>query len=204
MKTPIVINLCGAPGSGKSTGAAFIFSQLKMRGINCELITEYAKDKTWEKNMEALSCQEYIFGKQSFRMKRCRDKVDVIITDSPLPLGIFYNTNPVLGEHYENLVLDVFNTYENMNYALVRDKPYNPIGRNQTEAESDEIGDRIQFFLEDHDIPYTLGLGSVEFYNFIITDVLLALKTKKETIQPLLKFKDGQSMEVFTCEGCDG
>lgn len=204
MKTPIVINLFGAPGSGKSTGAAFIFSQLKMRGINCELITEYAKDKTWEKNMEALSCQEYIFGKQSFRMKRCRDKVDVIITDSPLPLGIFYNTNPVLGEHYENLVLDVFNTYENMNYALVRDKPYNPIGRNQTEAESDEIGDRIQFFLEDHDIPYTLGLGSEIFYNFIITEVLLALKARKETIQPLLRFKNGQSMEVFTCEGCDG
>lgn len=187
-----------------STGAAFIFSQLKMRGINCELITEYAKDKTWEKNMEALSCQEYIFGNQSFRMKRCRDKVDVIITDSPLPLGIFYNTNPVLGEHYENLVLDVFNTYENMNYVLVRDKPYNPIGRNQTEAESDEIGDRIQFFLEDHDIPYTLGLGSERFYNFIITEVLLALKARKETIQPLLRFKNGQSMEVFTCEGCDG
>ena len=186
-----------------STGAAFIFSQLKMRGINCELITEYAKDKTWEKNMEALSCQEYIFGKQSFRMKRCRDKVDIIITDSPLPLGIFYNTNPILGEHYENLVLDVFNTYENMNYALVRDKPYNPIGRNQTEAESDEIGDRIQFFLEDHNIPYTLGLGSMEFYNFIITDVLLALKTRKEDT-PFFKFKNGQSMEVFTCEGCDG
>lgn len=204
MKTPIVINLFGAPGSGKSTGAAFIFSQLKMRGVNCELITEYAKDKTWEKNMEALSCQEYIFGKQSFRMKRCRDKVDVIITDSPLPLGIFYNTNPVLGEHYENLVLDVFNTYENMNYALVRDKPYNPIGRNQTEAESDEIGDRIQFFLEDHDIPYTLGLGSERFYNFIIADVLLALRARKGTVEPLLKFRNGQSMEVFTCEGCDG
>ena len=54
-----------------------------------------------------------------------------------------------------------------MNYTLVRDKPYNPIGRNQTEAESDEIGDKIQFFLDDHNIPYILGLGSIEFYNFI-------------------------------------
>ena len=180
MKTPIVINLFGAPGSGDSIGAAYIFSQLKMMGVNCELVTEVAKDFTWGKNKQALDCQEYIFGKQSFRMKRCRDKVDVIITDSPLPLGIFYNTNPVLGEHYENLVLDVFNTYENMNYALIGVRPYNPVGRNLTEAESDEIGDRIQFFLEDHDIPYTLGLGSAEFYNFIITDVLLALKARKE------------------------
>ncbi|GEM_PF-965051 len=187
-----------------STGAAYIFSQLKMMGVNCELVTEVAKDFTWEENKQALSCQEYTFGKQSFRMKRCRDKVDVIITDSPLPLGIFYNTNPVLGEHYEQLVLDVFNTYDNMNYGIVRDKPYSPIGRNQTEAESNEIGDRIQFFLDDHSIPYTLGLGTEKFYDFIITDVLLALKAKKETIQPLLKFRNGQSMEVFTCEGCDG
>ena len=64
MKRPIVVNLFGAPGSGKSTGAAFIFSQLKMKNVNCELITEYAKDKTWENNAAALECQEYIFGKQ--------------------------------------------------------------------------------------------------------------------------------------------
>ena len=173
MKKPIVINLFGAPGSGKSTGAAYIFSRLKMKGVNCELITEYAKDKTWEKNYEALECQEYIFGKQSYRMKRCRDKVDVIITDSPLPLGIFYNTNPVLEKNYPALVLDVFNTYENMNYALLRNKPYNPIGRNQTQEESDAIGDRIQFFLEDNDIHYTLGLGEERFYDFIVDEVLL-------------------------------
>lgn len=180
MKKPIVVNLFGAPGSGKSTGAAYIFSRLKMQGVNCELITEYAKDKTWEKNFEALDCQEYIFGKQSYRMKRCRDKVDVIITDSPLPLGIFYNTNPVLEKNYPALVLDVFNTYENMNYALLRNKPYNPIGRNQTQEESDAIGDKIQFFLEDNDIHYTLGLGEEKFYDFIVAEVLLKLKEDKE------------------------
>lgn len=41
----ILINLFGAPGTGKSTGAAYIFSQLKMKGINAELVTEFAKDK---------------------------------------------------------------------------------------------------------------------------------------------------------------
>lgn len=179
MKKPIVVNLFGAPGSGKSTGAAFIFSQFKMKNVNCELITEYAKDKTWENNAAALECQEYIFGKQSFRMKRCRDKVDVIVTDSPLPLGIFYNTNPILGEHYEQLVLDVFNSYENLNYCLMRVKPYNPIGRNQTKEESDAIGDQIVDFLEDKKIPYTHGIGADEFYDSIITDVLLLLKSRE-------------------------
>ena len=28
-----VINLFGAPGSGKSTGAAYLFSKLKMAGV---------------------------------------------------------------------------------------------------------------------------------------------------------------------------
>lgn len=46
----IVVNLFGAPGVGKSTGAARIFSNLKMAGINAELITEFAKDKVWEEN----------------------------------------------------------------------------------------------------------------------------------------------------------
>lgn len=46
-KKTLVINLFGAPGSGKSSGAAYIFSQLKKLGIDCELVTEYAKDKCW-------------------------------------------------------------------------------------------------------------------------------------------------------------
>ena len=33
----LVVNLFGAPGAGKSTGAAYIFSKLKMAGINAEL-----------------------------------------------------------------------------------------------------------------------------------------------------------------------
>lgn len=180
MKKTLVVNLFGAPGSGKSTGAAWLFAQLKMKGVNCELITEYAKDKTWEGNHVALDCQEYILGKQSFRMKRCRDKVDLIITDSPLPLGIFYNTNPVLDENYENLVLNIFNEYENLNYCLIRGKDYNPIGRNQTAEESDAIGDKIQFFLDDHNIPYVLGLGNLEFYEFILLDVLNKMKGEQE------------------------
>lgn len=41
----VVINLFGIPASGKSSGAAYIFSKLKMLGYNAELITEFAKDK---------------------------------------------------------------------------------------------------------------------------------------------------------------
>lgn len=56
----LVVNLFGGPGSGKSTGAAYVFARLKMLGYNAELVTEFAKDKTWEKNETALAAQDYI------------------------------------------------------------------------------------------------------------------------------------------------
>ena len=41
----LLVNLFGTPSAGKSTGAAYIFSQLKLKGINAELVTEFVKDK---------------------------------------------------------------------------------------------------------------------------------------------------------------
>lgn len=180
MKKPIVVNLFAGPGAGKSTAAAYIFSQLKMKDVNCELITEFAKDKTWEKNYSALRCQEYVFGKQSYKMDRCRDQVDVIITDSPLPLGIFYNQNPVLGRHYESLVMDVFNTYDNLNFFINRKKPYNPVGRNQTEEEAKEIDERIKTFCQKHDISYLIKDGTELGYIDIVDITLRYIKENAE------------------------
>ena len=144
MNSPIVINLSGPPGAGKSTAAANVFSSLKQLGINAELVTEYAKDKTWESNAKALGCQEYVFGKQSYKMARCRDEVDVIVVDSPLPLSLIYNHNPALDHHFEQVVMNVFNTYENLNFYINRVKAYNPKGRNQTAQEIDALGEEIK------------------------------------------------------------
>ena len=177
-KSPIVVNLFGAPGAGKSTGAAYVFAELKKRGVNAELITEYPKDKTWEKNTAALSCQEYIFGKQSYRMYRCRNDVDVLVTDSPLPLSLIYNTNPALDEHFKQTVLNIFNTYGNMNYYVVRVKPYNPKGRNQSESESDALKDTILELLSDCSIDFKPITGDDLGYNILVQDVLNELAVR--------------------------
>ena len=171
MKKPLVVNLTGAPGAGKSTGAAKVFTELKQLGINCELVGEFAKDKTWEHNMTALSCQEYVFGKQSYRLARCRDDVDVIITDSPLPLTIIYNNNEAIHEPLINLVLAVFNTYENITFFLKRVKPYNPKGRNQTEQESDALSDTIKSLYETLNIDYEVVNGDSNGYQYIVDRV---------------------------------
>lgn len=175
----IVINLFGAPGAGKSTGAAYVFSKLKMKGINVELITEYVKDKVWEETTAVFENQAYIFGKQSFRISRCANKVDAIITDSPLPLSIFYNQNKqIYKDNFNNFVMDVYNHYNNVNFFIKRVKPYNEIGRFQTEKESDDIEIELYNFMKQYNIKYDIVCGDEVGYNFI-TDYIINLLHKE-------------------------
>ena len=138
----IVVNLFGGPGCGKSTTAAWLFSELKKRKISCEYITEFAKDLTWEENKVALNCQEYVFGNQSYRMARIQNKVDVLITDSPLPLSIIYNKT-LKEPEFSTLVWETFNKYNNVNFLLSRGDIYDNIGRNETHEEAVQIDGQI-------------------------------------------------------------
>lgn len=165
----LVVNLFGAPGAGKSSGAAYIFSKLKMMGVNAELVTEFAKDKVWEGSKEVFNNQAYIFGKQYFKMSQLKDKVDVIITDSPLLNSIYYSQDDkVLGDSSGKVVLNIFNSFENINFMIKRVKKYNPNGRFQDEADSDSMHGPICQMLRDFNIDYDIVSGDVSDYDEIV------------------------------------
>lgn len=109
-------------------------------------------------------------------MSRCRDKVDVIVTDSPLPLSIFYNKSEVLGEDFNKTIMNCFNSFDNISYLLLRDKPYNPKGRLQTEAESDALKEPLINLLQSRNIKYETVKGNVGEYdkiaNYVIQKIL--------------------------------
>ena len=165
----------GAPGAGKSTGAAYVFSKLKLAGINAELVTEFAKDKVWEESKAVFQNQAYIFGKQYFRISRLQNKVDVVIADSPILLSSFYENDPVLGEEFDALVTKVFSSYDSMNVFVNRVKPYNPAGRFQNEEESDELAKKLVAFLRCHGVDYTQYPGNVDGYDRLVSDILLRI-----------------------------
>ena len=102
----IVVNLFAGPGSGKSTTCAGVFAKLKLAGVNCEMALEYAKDKVWEESNKVLDDQIYVFGKQLHRIFRLKDKVDVVITDSPILLSIIYDKTG--NKYFSDLVLNQF------------------------------------------------------------------------------------------------
>ena len=133
----IVVNLFGEPSVGKSTCAMDITAQLKRHGINAEYVSEFVKDKVYENNGEVFKHQEYLFGKQSFKMGRVKNKVQVMVVDSPLILCAVYNIDEVLGEDFNKTVLNVFNSYNNRNYLLTRYHSYENEGRFQNEDGSE-------------------------------------------------------------------
>lgn len=174
-KYPIVVNFVAGPGAGKSTLAATVFAKLKMLGVNCELVTEFAKDKTWEQNNVALSNQIYVFAKQYFRMDRCSGKVDVLITDSPLIISPMYNKDKDIDEPLNRLVAAINGKYTNLYYFVNRVKRYNPVGRSQTEAESDEISRNLKLMLVDMEIDHTEIPGRLESADLVVSDVMSRL-----------------------------
>lgn len=173
-KKTIIVNLFGGPGCGKSTGAAYIFSQLKLNGIDCEYVTEFAKDKVWENNEEVFKCQFYITGKQIFRISRCFGKVDVIVTDSPISIGIQYTDSVLL----KQAILEEFNKYQenNINILLNRVTKYDTNGRNQSEDEAKHIDETTEKWLNENTIPFVKVSGNENGFKEIVNLIFEKLK----------------------------
>lgn len=174
----LVVNLFGAPGAGKSTGAAYIFSQLKLRGINAELVTEFAKDLVWSENSTAFDNQVYLMGNQSYRISRLRDKVDVVVTDSPILLGAYYNSDKSIESEINALASKLFHSYDNFNAFVERVKPYNEKGRLQTEEESDGIATDLRQFLTKCGVSCRYYKGAKYSYDILLDDILMEVSRR--------------------------
>lgn len=155
MKNTLIVNLLGGPGCGKSTLAHSVMSRLKMDKVNCEYVEEYAKGKTWEESWNALNDQCFIFANQNWHYKRVMGKVDVIITDTSLLNSIIYNDH--YGESFNQLVLEEFNKYNNLNIFVRRTGSsivYETEGRKQNYEESLELDEKFEATLFENGIPH--------------------------------------------------
>jgi hypothetical protein len=154
----LVVNIFGGPGCGKSTAAAGTYFKLKSSHVHAELVTEFAKDKVWEDSLSVLANQIYIFANQHQRIFRCLNKVDVIVTDSPVNLGLIYGTmyGNHLSEPLEQLIRYEFQRNHNLNIVLERASDYDSRGRVQTYEEALMVDKRIIEILQQDDLPYVV------------------------------------------------
>lgn len=151
----LIVNFFGGPGVGKSTLASGTFFYLKQNRINCELVTEYAKTLTWENRQSTLQCQPYVFGKQLYSLEVLIDQVDVIVTDSPICLSLFYKADNYPAS-FSQAVIDIFHRFKNVNYYIARqENEYDEVGRLSSVSLAKKIDEKILTFLDEFYIDYT-------------------------------------------------
>ena len=150
----VVVNIFAGPGAGKSTVAAGLFYSLKKLGVEVELVTEYAKDRVWEGHDSIFGNQIYLFGKQYNRIFRLMDKVDVIVTDSPILLSAHYGNS--MSKAFKDLVLEKHFELNSYNIFLKRDVDidYKEEGRLHALDEAISIDREVELLLKENDISY--------------------------------------------------
>jgi hypothetical protein len=154
-----VINLFSGAGAGKSTTAAALFSETKIRGLNVELVHEFIKSWAYEKRMPNDLDQLHILGQQSRSESLLYHKVDFIITDSPLLIIPFYE-NYLTGRDIVKPA--VFNFIELAteqgivfhNYFLDRPENYDETGRYHTKEQAKEIDGKMKQWLTDNGVSF--------------------------------------------------
>jgi hypothetical protein len=138
------INLYGAPGSGKSTVASFLFYNLKIEQYQIELVNEYIKWWTYIPRVpvswDSYYCQAKQITKEDVTL---RSGTDLIVSDSPILLGYFY------GVHHntpgQEAMLKSFEEFQKMypsiDILIKRPShiPYNRKGRYEDEKDSNKI-----------------------------------------------------------------
>lgn len=184
-----VINLFGAPGTGKSGVRGGLFFLMKARHLRVEEVSEYAKylvlnDTKWQLTHE----QSFIFSQQHHGLLICeRNNFDYAVTDSPLHLCPFYgqrNPQPEDYPGFEPLVDEAYARYENINIFLTRNlsaknTPFDSIGREHSREDNPIIEHEMRTYLKKKGISYFDAEVNLETPWYILDKLLpLYLKSK--------------------------
>jgi hypothetical protein len=173
MKNTKIINLTAGPGTGKSTSASYLYYLLKSKQYSVELVREYVKAWAYEERPINNYDQIYFLGKQTRYESQLYGKVDYIVTDSPVMLGVYYAQkycSPVLAEGVKNITLALYEQaaedgHTHINVFLNRSKPYVKLGRYQNEEQAKQIDKDIKKMLDELKFEYIESETSEEDLN---------------------------------------
>lgn len=117
----MLINIFGAPKSGKTTMMASITAFLKLQGVKCEMAPDYPKEVLYEERFSLLKQQLYILAVQEKRIHDLYRFSDVVITDCPILHSVVYNH-----DEYKTLhpyIFELHEKYNNLNFIMLRTRP---------------------------------------------------------------------------------
>lgn len=154
-----ILNFLGGPGCGKSTAAAHAYAHLKTLGVSCELVREFVKEQAWEGKELGPYAQLHVTGEQIRRETLLFGKTNIVVTDSPVLVGVEY-ARRYSPRHVAKGVLEAVKAFyrqaaseghEHIHVMLERDgarHPYRAEGRYQTEEEARRIDTGLNVLLD--------------------------------------------------------
>jgi hypothetical protein len=157
-----IINFFGGPGVGKSTQSSDLYSIMKKNNKSVELTFEFPKLIAWDGNFELINDQFFITANQHRNISRLYGKVDYIIVDSPIILGLVYKLKyssnypaTFYDGSFDDFILSLFRKYESINIFLNRgENEFESSGRFQKQEESLSIDNEIKVMLNNFKIDF--------------------------------------------------
>lgn len=152
---PLMVNFYAGPSSGKTTAALELTAALKKAGYNVEYVSEYAKELVLENKLDLLNDQKHVTDEQYERFDRIRNSADVIVTDSPILLGLVYGEGKVDAEYAEQ-IRGYYDSFDNFNMLVTRpkDATFQTEGRVHDEKQSLELDGKIKSMLDTQKVFY--------------------------------------------------
>lgn len=191
-----VINLFGAPGTGKSATMLALGSRLKRMGLSCEITPEYFKELIQEVTPDVFrkliagddgngssgasmrfGGQLQVLAEQNRRLAMHMGSADFVISDCPLPLIAFYTSRDFIPGFHE-MADNLFHCYENTNYLVVPSQSmehrhdFEGANRIHDSQASNMVQQGLIDFLSQHRIDYTVVEADDDIEGNIIMDMM--------------------------------
>lgn len=163
------INFYGGAGCGKSTIAARTFAELKVRGYNVELVSEYVKPRAYQGRFPRSHEQLYVFAHQQHREDELLDHVEAVVSDSPLLMNAAYSAKYgfVGSDEIISLSKKFENDFPGIHLWVHRKYAYRQEGRYQTLEQSLEIDEHIRALMCEHLPPNRTYFDDMSFEDMI-------------------------------------
>lgn len=150
------INFFGVPSVGKTTMSTGMFHFCKARAHKCELISELAREWAYADRPIKSFDQIYLATSQMHREDTLlsRDKVEFIITDSPMLLNIFYSE--IHDQRFLAPLMEIHELFEQRYPSVnlyIKKNPrsvFESEGRHHSKSQLAELSERLDSFLSKH------------------------------------------------------
>lgn len=152
----LVVNIFGAPNSGKSTLASDLFIHYKGMHLKVENIQEVVKIAHYENDAAFLKNDLRILAEKNRILDALNDAgVDIAIMDGPVLNSMVYKFGKYL-EHFDPLVLDIHHSFNNLNLYIPGVRNFSPVGRYEKNPEEALArGDQVLRMLDNNNIEYS-------------------------------------------------